>query len=235
MAALRQLLNARGGYQISGSAPQVPDKTDQDRARASKAGDLSSKAAHSKYNESDSSGWQHPALRKDQTPERLQDNYARSNSLDEYGSSRPQHLLRTQTDSVMNRTDDNAFSMDVSSIYEDNESPALSPALNKHLALRPLNTQTSAPHISEDTSKPAKQRRRSRSVTEDSNGYYGSDPWESYRKDPSSKPKRNESLQVTSKSSSDSNSLQHLHDRQRSPTPLHNVRALDFPLGQDLD
>ena len=217
MAALRQLLNARGAYQVGG--PQVPDKTDQDRARSNKTADQTNKLLQSRYNnEQDGSAWQHSGS---------QDSFGRSNSMDDYNPSRPHHLLRTQTDSTINashRTDENGFSMDVSSIYEENESPALSPALNKHLALRPLNTQTSNPQMGDDGSKPPKQRRRSRSTTEEpSNGYYGSDPWESYRKDPSSKPTRKESLQLPSKPAEESNPMQHLRDRQRSPQPLHKV------------
>lgn len=237
MAALRQLLNARGteakmaalGYQISG--PQVPEKTDTDRSRASKTGDMASKTLHSKFSSSDSTeqsgatGWQHPLLRKDQAAEKSQD-YGRSNSFDDY-ASRPQHLLRSVTDTNLqapgNRIDDHGFSMDVSSIYEDNESPALSPALNKHLALRPLNTEAIQQTQEEPiTHRPAKQRRRSRSATQDSaTGYYAGDPWESYRKDPSSATKpRKESLQSSSKPPEDHGVGR---ERQRSPTRLQKV------------
>lgn len=241
MAALRQLLNARGteakmaalGYQISG--PQVPDKNDQDRTRASKVGDQSNRSLHSKFNnETEASAWQHPLLRKDQSPDKSQEAYGRSNSFDDYGHSRPHHLMRTQTDTTVAgpTRDDNGFSMDVSSIYEDNESPALSPALNQHLALRPLNTQTSAPLIHDDSSaKPVKQRRRSRSATQDSNtGYYGADPWESYRKDPPNNLRRKESLKAL-KPAEDSNSAPVSRDRQRSPTPLHKVRSTSSQVG----
>ena len=235
MAALRHLLNARGteakmaalGYQISTSGPQVPDKTEQDRVRGMKTSDSTSKLVQSKYNnEPESSAWQqHPALRRDQSSERSTNDYPRSSSFDDYSATRPHNLLRTQTDSNLNGSsrDDNGFSMDTSSIYEENESPALSPALNKHLALRPLNTSTSSPQMQEETPKSSKQRRRSRSVTEEgTNAYYGADPWENYRKEPSGKPKRKESLQ-TSKPAEESNSTQHLRDRQRSPTQLNKV------------
>ncbi len=239
MAALRQLLNARGteakmaalGYQIS--APQVPDKTESDRARASKTTD-STKPLHSKFNDNETPAWQHPLLRKDQPEHSREDSYGRSNSFDDY-SQRPNHLLRTNTDTTVtgpgNRTDDNGFSMDVSSIYEDNESPALSPALNKHLALRPLNTQT----INQPQEEPrsGKTRRRSRSATQDSQpGYYGTDPWENYRKEPSSaiasNPKRKESLagvggRSSSKPPEESGTMQLMRDRNRSPTQLQKV------------
>lgn len=239
MAALRQLLNARGteakmaalGYQIS--APQVPDKSESDRSLASKASDPS-KALHSKFNDSEGPAWQHPLLRKDQPGHSRQDSYGRSNSFDDY-SQRPNHLLRTNTDANIggpgNRTDDNGFSMDVSSIYEDNESPALSPALNNHLALRPLNTQA-INQTQEEPARPGKTRRRSRSATQDSQpGYYGTDPWENYRKEqPSaaSNPKRKESLagpsgRSSSKPPEESNSMQLLRDRNRSPTQLQKV------------
>lgn len=240
MAALRQLLNARGteakmaalGYQIS--APQVPDKSESDRSRASKASDPS-KPLHSKFNDSETPAWQHPLLRKDQPGHSRQDSYGRSNSFDDY-SQRPNHLLRTNTDTTVggpgNRTDDNGFSMDVSSIYEDNESPALSPALNKHLALRPLNTQA-INQTQEEPAKSGKTRRRSRSATQDSQpGYYGTDPWENYRKEqPSSaasNPKRKESLagiggRSSSKPPEESSSMQLLRDRNRSPTQLQKV------------
>lgn len=246
MAALRQLLNARGteakmaalGYQIS--APQVPDKSESDRSRASKTPDPS-KTLHSKFNDAETPAWQHPLLRQDQPAAHgRQDSYGRSNSFDDY-SQRPNHLLRTNTDintgGQGNRTDDNGFSMDVSSIYEDNESPALSPALNKHLALRPLNTQT-INQTQEEPTRTGKTRRRSRSATQESQpAYYGTDPWENYRKDqPSSSsasnPKRKESLagvggRSSSKPPEESSSMQLLRDRDRdrnrSPTQLQKV------------
>lgn len=229
------MLNARGteakmaalGYQISGAGPQVPDKSDQDRARASKIGDSSSKPLHSKFHDTDTSAWPHGSNRKESA---ASDAFGRSNSFDDYGHSRPQQLLRTQTDSSLNPNarEDNGFSMDVSSIYEDNESPALSPALNNHLALRPLNTQTSAPQMHDESAKPIKQRRRSRSAThESSNDYYGSDPWENYRKEPSSTAttRRKESSQH--RSPEDSSTIQTMRDRQqRSPTPLQHRVSL---------
>ena len=245
MAALRQLLNARGteakmaalGYQIS--APQVPDKTESDRSRASKTTD-STKPLHSKFNDNETPAWQHPLLRKDQ-PDQGSDSYGRSNSFDDY-SQRPNHLLRTNTDTTVtgqgNRMDENGFSMDVSSIYEDNESPALSPALNKHLALRPLNTAVN--QTQEEPTRSGKTRRRSRSATQDSQpGYYGTDPWENYRKEPSSaigsNPKRKESLagvggRSSSKPPEESSTMQLMRDRNRSPTQLQKVLLASISL-----
>ena len=249
MAALRQLLNARGteakmaalGYQIS--APQVPDKTDSDRSRANKTTD-STKLLHSKFNDAETPAWQHPLLRKDQAAQNMQDAYPRSNSFDDY-SQRPNHLQRSVTDTNVggsgNRDGENGFSMDVSSIYEDNESPALSPALNQHLALRPLNTQT-IQQTQEEPHKTGKTRRRSRSATQDSQpGYYGTDPWENYRKEPQSavtahNPKRKESLggmgsgmRSSSKPPEESSSTQLMRDRQRSPTQLGKVCCSSLP------
>ena len=242
MAALRQLLNARGteakmaalGYQIS--APQVPDKTDSDKARTNKTPDLN-KSLHSKFNDSETPAWQHPLLRKDQSGHSRQDSYGRSNSFDDY-SQRPNNLLRANTDTNMggpsSRTDDNGFSMDVSSIYEDNESPALSPALNNHLALRPLNTQA-INQTQEEPARPGKTRRRSRSATQDSQpGYYFMFRCDRLCKDqPSSsasKPKRKESLagiggRSSSKPPEESSSMQLMRDRNRSPTQLQKVHS----------
>ena len=179
MAALRQLLNARGitkdapseddqrridakmqqmGYSIS---PPIPT-----RLRSSRSEDQGQKPFQSKFNENDFA--QHPLYRPGD-----QNRAEHGNSFDD--PSRPQ-LSRSATDDHLHQAyamNDTRGGMDVSSYYEDGEqSPALSPALNKHLALRPLDTHTQAQQ--QHPTQPKHGRRRSRSATGD-NLYYAGD------------------------------------------------------------
>ena len=175
MSALRQLLNARGinkeipseedqrridakmqamGYSIS---PPIPT-----RLKSSRSEDQGHRPFHSKFNDGDFA--QHPLYRGGGD---------HGNSFDD--SSRPQ-LSRSATDDHLHQSyamDESRSGVDVSSYYEDGEqSPALSPALNKHLALRPLD-----PHGHQQQQQPSQAkhgRHRSRSATED-NIYYGGD------------------------------------------------------------
>ena len=176
MAALQRLLNARGmnkeapseedqrrndakmqamGYSIS---PPIPT-----RLKSSRSEDQGQRPIHSKFNETDFS--QHSLYRG------LGDH---GNSFDD--PSRPQ-LSRSATDDHLHQSyvmDESRSGADVSSYYEDGEqSPALSPALNKHLALRPLDPQRHQPQ-QQQPGQAKHGRHRSRSATED-NIYYGGD------------------------------------------------------------
>ena len=234
MAAVRQFFNARAvpakddspiygpseetqrkieakmqamGYSIS---PPIPNESLSIR-------NVDPKPLHSKFSDVDSQ--QHPLLRKQSLDNT---SYGRNNSFDNGGQYRPQPL-RTQTDMSLHPSTGTGQSEEMnrrSSFYEENESPALSPALHKHLALRPLETQKDA------SFRPGHQRRRSRSATgatEDGN-YYGEENkqnlWDSYAKDRKNKP-RQDSLRGPSKplpSTEDPRAMQHLRDRQRSPS-----------------
>ncbi len=116
------------------------------------------------------------------------------------------------------------FDMDQSSLYEENESPALSPALHKHLQLRPIDTQDHYDH---------KGRRRSRSVADD-NGYYGDrDAWEGYGKE-GTKHTRKDSLMGSQKplpDTKESRAVQMLKDRQRPPTRQDSVSIVNNKIG----
>jgi len=212
MAALRQLLNARGitrddssaasphGYSIS---PPVPEKS------------RSNRALHSKFNDVDpsSSAWQHPLLRKSPTETTdLHDTYTRSNSFD-HSYNRPAPL-RSATKTSLHEGGVGGYEpMDTTSMYEDNDSPTMSPALHKHLQLRPLQTQAQ-----ENSFQVQNQRRRSRSTT-DNAGFHGTDVWDSHNKDGHGRP-RKDSLMGSSKplpSTEESASMQLLRDRVRSP------------------
>ena len=239
MAALRQFLNGRGyakedglgtatpaseeerkgdakmqqmGYSIS---PPIPQKS-QSQSVATRYGDQQgSRPLHSKFNDVDSQQWQHPLMRKNGGSDEMSQDYNRSNSFDQDNQFRPQPLRSATTDNLPNnsRTTATDFDMDQSSLYEENESPALSPALHKHLALRPLDAQ-------EDL-----RRRRSRSVTEDDRYFGNGDQWDGYGKD-TSKQSRKQSLLGTSKplpDTKESRAAQLLKDRQRPPTRQDSI------------
>ena len=234
MAALRQFLNGRGYIKDEGQggsspsseeggkmqsmnysiSPPIPQKQ-QTQVLANRYGDQpGSRPLHSKFNdvESGSGNWQHPALRKNGGSD------SSSHSLDQDNHFRPQPLRSATTDNLPNnsRASASGFDMDQSSLYEENESPALSPALHKHLALRPMDAQ-------EDL-----RRRRSRSVTEDDRYYGNADHWDGYGKD-STKQSRKDSLLGTSKplpDTKESRAVQLLKDRQRPPTRQDSVSAI---------
>ena len=246
MAALRQFLNGRGyikdestgtstpaseeertvdgkmqsmTYSIS---PPIPQKS-QSQSQSSRYNDQTgSRPLHSKFNDVDSQQWQHPLLRKnggsDGSNDYNHNSNNNNNSFDQDNHFRPQPLRSATTDNLPNnsRTSTNGFDMDQSSLYEENESPALSPALHKHLALRPLDAQ-------EDL-----RRRRSRSVTEDDRYFGNGDHWDGYGKD-ASKQIRKESLLGTSKplpDTKESRAVQLLKDRQRPPTRQDSISAI---------
>ena len=198
MAAVRQFFNPRAvpakddssdqgqsveakmqamGYAIS---PPIPNESLSIR-------NMDPRPLHSKFNDVDSH--QHPLLRKqslDNPP------YGTNNSFDNQWRPQP---FRSQTDMSLQPGNGAADLNRRSSFYEEGESPALSPALNKHLALRPLETK-------DNSFQPSHQRRRSRSATNatDEGGYYGAEKnlWDSYAKDRKHKP-RQESLKGFSK------------------------------------
>ena len=237
MAALRQFLNGRGyikednpggitppseeggkipsmNYSIS---PPIPQKS-QPQALVNRYGDQAgARPLHSKFNDVEPSNWQHPALRKNGGSDSSSSEYNRGNSFDQDHHFRPQPLRSATTDNLPNNkhTSVNGFDMDQSSLYEENESPALSPALHKHLALRPLEAQ-------EDP-----RRRRSRSVTEDDRYYGNGNQWDGYGKD-ISKQDRKDPLLGTSKplpDTKESRAAQLLKDRQRPPKRQDSANA----------
>ena len=250
MAALRQLLGARALAVGQERSSPSPTEEEQRRAEAkmhamgyanpppavpskpqptSKASPDQQRQLHSKFNEPDNQQWQHPALRKNPSNTELGNSYNRSNSFEQaHPFNRPQPM-RSQTETNVLSVDGSEHER--SSFYEENESPALSPALNKHLALRPLNTSAPAQEPT-PYSPPQKthQRRRSRSATQD--GYYGAteNAWDGYGSNNKTHKPRQDSLQgpKPSKSSSDSEQtgvMQLLRDRQvRSPQQEQNVR-----------
>ncbi len=249
MAALRQLLNARGitkeipaseedqrridakmqamGY----SSPPMPT-----RLRTSKSEDQGQRPFHPKFNESDFA--QHPLYRgTDQNGGDL------SNSFDD--ASRPQ-LSRSATDDHLHQSyamNDGRNGADVSSYYEDGEqSPALSPALHKHLALRPLDPhgqqQQQQQQQQQHPSQPRHGRRRSRSAT-DEKLYYGGDREDNIVSKEHRKHKpRQESLaggstkplpEKRSDEKMKERTMQLLRDRQQTPTQNSNVCASPIP------
>ena len=188
---------------------------------------------HSKFNDVVDTQ-QHPLLRKQSL-----DNTSYS-SFDNSGQYCPQPL-RTQTDmslhlSTGTRQNDDDLNRR-SSFYEENESLALSPALHKHLALRPLETKN------DPSFKPSHQRRRSRSATDamEDGAHYGGDNkqnlWDNYAKDRKNKP-RQDSLKGSSKplpAPEESRATQQLRNRQRSPSQARDavlppVSATIYPL-----
>lgn len=248
MAALRQLLNARGitkelpseedqrrvdakmqamGYSIS---PPIPN-----RVRSSRSEDQGQQPFHSKFNENDFA--QHPLYRGGD-----QNAGERGNSFDD--PSRPQ-LSRSATDDHLHQSyalNDGRSGMDVSSYYEDGEqSPVLSPALNKHLALRPLD-----PHGQQQQQQSSNQikhgRHRSRSATDD-NLFYGADRENKpVGKEQRKHKPRQESLaggsskplpEKRSDEKMKERTMQLLRDRQQTPTQNNNVCAVLSPLPQN--
>lgn len=245
MAALRQLLNARGitkeapseedqrridakmqamGYSIS---PPIPT-----RLRSSRSEDQGQRPFHSKFNENDFA--QHPLYRGSDRngPEH-------GNSFDD--PSRPQ-LSRSATDDHLHQSyamDDGRSGMDVSSYYEDGEqSPALSPALNKHLALRPLDPHGQQQQQQQHPSQPKHGRHRSRSATDD-NLYYGGDREKNIvsKEQKKHKPRQESLAGVSTKPLPEKRSdekmkertMQLLRDRQQTPTQNSNVCAVTIP------
>lgn len=244
MAALRQLLNARGitkdpseedsrridakmqqmGYSIS---PPIPT-----RLRSSRSEDQGQKPFQSKFNENDFA--QHPLYRGGD-----QQTGQHGNSFDD--PSRPQ-LSRSATDDHLHQAyamNDGRNGMDVSSYYEDGEqSPALSPALNKHLALRPLDPHAQ-PQQQQYPSQPKHGRRRSRSATDDNLYYAGDREDNTVSKDHRKHKPRQESLLASStkplpETRSDEKlkerTMQLLRDRQQTPTQNNNGRFTPQPL-----
>lgn len=253
MAALRQLLSARAMVAnqpqersspspseeelrrneakvmaYSNPPPAIPSKSQS----TSKASSEQPRQLHSKFNDVDNESWQHPLLRKNPSSTQLDNSYNRSTSFDQGNSYNRPQPSRSQTETNLLSVD--GSELDRSSFYEENESPALSPALNKHLALRPLNTQAPAPaqpyQEQHPYNSPSKShtRRRSRSATQD--GYYGAgeNAWDGYGSK-THKP-RQDSLQGAKPSSDPeqgSGVMQLLRDRQvRTPQPDQNVRAI---------
>ena len=251
MAALRQLLSARA--MVAGQERSSPSPSEEEQRRAetkmqamgysnpppavpsksqstSKTSSDQPRQLHSKFNDADNQQWQHPLLRKNPSNTDLGNSYNRSNSVDQNNSFHRPQPLRSQTESNMLSVD--GSELDRSSFYEENESPALSPALNKHLALRPLNTSAPAQEPNPYGSpQKTHTRRRSRSATQD--GYYGAghDAWDGYGSNTNKTHKpRQDSLKgpIQVKASSDteqsSGVMQLLRDRQgRTPQPEQNV------------
>lgn len=243
MAALRQLLNARGitkevpseedqrridakmqamGY--SSISPPIPT-----RLRSSRSEDQGQRPFHSKFNESDFA--HHPLYRGGD-----QSGGDHGNSFDD--SSRPQ-LSRSATDDHLHQSyamNESRSAVDVSSYYEDGEhSPALSPALNKHLALRPLDPHgQQQQHQQQHPSQPRHGRHRSRSVTDDKL-YYGGDREDNAANKEHRKHKaKQESLasgstkplpEKRSDEKMKERTIQLLRDRQQSPPQNNNVCA----------
>ena len=242
MAALRQFLNGRGyakedtstapgpsvdedrkadlkmqslGYSVSPPVPQKPQSQSSANIYGHHPG---SRSLHSKFNDVDSQQWQHPLLRKNDRSNDSSHDFNPTNSFDQDSHFRPPPLRSATTDNIpyMSGTSANGVDMDQSSLYEENESPALSPALHNHLALRPLD-------LPEDS-----RRRRSRSVTEDDRYVGNGDRWDGYSKD-TSVPNRKKSLMGTSKplpDTKESRAIQFLKDRQRPSTRQDSVSGV---------
>ena len=249
-AQIRQLLNARGnnkeppseedqrridakmqamGYSIS---PPIPT-----RLRSSRSEDQGQRPFHSKFNDSDVR--QHPAFRGGGDP----NGSNHGNSFDD--PSRPQ-LSRSATDDHLHQTyamDEGRDGVDVSSYYGDGEhSPALSPALSKHLALRPLDPhghqQQQQQQQQQHPREPKHGRHRSRSAT-DENLFYGGDREDnSVNKEHRKHKARQESLAggstkpVLEKRSDEKmkeRTIQLLRDHAPAPTQNSNVGPAPIP------
>lgn len=244
MAALRQLLNARG---ITKEVPSEEDQRRYDakmqamgyssistpiptRLRSSRSEDQGQRPFHSKFNEDDFA--QHPLYRGGN-----QSGGDLGNSFDD--PSRPQ-LSRSATDDHLHQSyamNESRSAVDVSSYYEDGEhSPALSPALNKHLALRPLDPhgQQQQHQQQQHPSQSKHGRHRSRSAT-DNNLYYGGDREDNTANKEHRKHKaKQESLasgstkplpEKRSDEKMKERTIQLLRDRQQSPSQNNNVCA----------
>lgn len=238
MAAVRQFFNTRAVPAKDESPIQGPSEETQRKIEAKMQAmgysisppmandslsvkNVDPRPLHSKFNDVVDTQ-QHPLLRKQSL-----DNTSYS-SFDNSGQYRPEPL-RTQTDmslhpSTGTRQNDDDLNRR-SSFYEENESLALSPALHKHLALRPLETKN------DPSFKPSHQRRRSRSATDATEGgaHYGGDNkqnlWDSYAKDRKNKP-RQDSLKGSSKplpAPEESRATQQLRNRQRSPSQARDA------------
>lgn len=211
------------GYSIS---PPIPT-----RLRSSRSEDQGQRPFHSKFSET-----QHPLYRGvDQT------GGEHVNSFDD--PSRPQ-LSRAATDDHLHQSyamDDGRSGMDVSSYYEDGErSPALSPALNKHIALKSLEPHGQQQQQQQQhPSQPKHGRHRSRSATDD-NLYHGGDrDNSSVSKEHRKHNLRQESLtsgptkplpEKRSDEKMKERTIQLLRDRQQTPTQNSNVCAAIIPL-----
>lgn len=210
------------GYSISSPVPT--------RLRSSRSEDQGQRPFHSNFNENDFA--QHPLYRGGD-----QNGVERGNSFDD--PSRPQ-LSRSATDDHLHQSyamNESRGGMDVSSYYEDGEqSPALSPALNKHLALRPLDLQGKPQQ--QYPSQPKHGRHRSRSATDD-NLYYGGDredntvSKEQRKHKPRQESLANASTNALPEKRSDEKmkerTIQLLRDRQQTPTQSTNVCAATTP------
>ncbi|KAG8530826.1 uncharacterized protein KY384_004183 [Bacidia gigantensis] len=239
MAALRQFLNGRGYIKDDGvgPSPTAPSSEESSKMHSmnysispplpqkqqasslqNRYDQTGNRPLHSKFNDVEPGNWTHPALRKHGGSDASNQDYTtRGNSTDQESRYRPAPLRSATTDNIPSNTRASAtgFDMDQSSLYEENESPALSPALNKHLALRPRDAQDDL------------RRRRSRSVTEDDRYFGTGDHWDGYGKD-TPKQSRKDSILSTSKplpDTKESRAVQLLKDRQRPPTRQDSVNA----------
>lgn len=237
MAALRQLLNPGGNtkkapseedqrrtdakmqamaYSISPPVPTRLRSSEDQRQRPSQFNE-NSFATHPLFRGGDPNGLEH------------------GNSFDD--PSRPQ-LSRSATDDHLHQSyamHNGRSGIDVPSYYEDGEqSPTLSPALHKHLALRPLD-----PHGQQQqqqhTSHSNHGRHRSRSAT-DENLYYAGErenntPSKEHKKH---KPKQESvaggSTKLLPEKRSDEKMKERtieklLRDRQQTPTQTSSVRV----------
>ena len=209
------------GYSIS---PPIPT-----RLRSSRSEDQGQRPFHSKFNENDFA--QHPLYRGVD-----QNGGEQVNSFDD--PSRPQ-LSRSATDDHLHQSyamDDARSGMDVSSYYEDGErSPALSPALNKHLALRSLEPHGQQQQQQQQhPSQPKHGRHRSRSATDDNLFYGGDKEKNTVSKEHRKHKPRQESLtggatkplpEKRSDEKMKERTIQLLRDRQQTPTQNSNVCA----------
>ena len=140
--------------------------------------------------------------------------------------------------------DESRSGVDVSSYYEDGEqSPALSPALNKHFALRPLDPhghhhQQQQQQQQQHPSQPKHGRHRSRSATEENLYYAGDREDKKANKEHKKHKPRQESLAGASTKplpekredeKMKERTIQLLRDHQPTPTQNSNVCAATLP------
>ena len=210
------------------------------RLRSSRSEDQGQRPFHSKFNENDFA--QHPLYRGlDQNGGEL------GNSFDD--PSRPQ-LSRSATEDHLHLSyalNDTRSGMDVSSYYEDGEqSPALSPALNKHLALRPLDPhgqqhqqqQQQQLQQQQHPTQPKHGRRRSRSATDNNLYYAGEKEDNSVSKEHRKHKPRQESLtsaptnplpEKRSDEKMKERTIQLLREHKQTPAQNSNVCVATFP------
>lgn len=239
MAALRQLLNARG---ITKETPSEEDQRRNDakmqamaysisspiptRLRTSRSEDQGQRPFNPKYNNHPPSAWQqHSLYRGDQADA--------ANAFDHSGdSSRPQ-LSRSATDDHLHQSlqpynlgHGRMPSNGVSSYYGEDESPLMSPALNNHLALLPLQPHAQEQHHQPPATQAKHGRRHSKSATAD-DVHYGADREDNHKEKRKAHKPRQESLRDgSSKPLPDTNSspdqktraMQLIRDRQKSPS-----------------